>query len=77
MHSEKYGMVRMEQGVSLYSRKILIDSKPENLLPELLRFVSGVVDSEDLPLNISRESMQDTALVTKIGSVLTRRYVLE
>jgi TNF receptor-associated protein 1 len=75
MHSEKYGMGRMEPGVSLYSRKVLIDNKPENLLPEWLRFVKGVVDSEDLPLNISRESMQDSALIQKIGSVLTRRFL--
>ena len=75
MHSEKYGQGRMEPGVSLYSRKVLIDSKPENLLPEWLRFVKGVVDSEDLPLNISRESMQDSALIARIGSVLTRRFL--
>lgn len=75
MHSEKYGMGRMEPGVSLYSRKVLIDSKAEGLLPDWLRFVRGVVDSEDLPLNISRESMQDSALVKKIGDVLTRRFL--
>ena len=75
MHSEKYGMQRMETGVSLYSRKVLIDSKPDKLLPDWLRFVKGVVDSEDLPLNISRESMQDTALIAKIGTVLTRRFL--
>ena len=75
MHSEKYGMGRMEPGVSLYSRKVLIDSKAEGLLPDWLRFVKGVVDSEDLPLNISRESMQDSALVKKIGDVLTRRFL--
>jgi hypothetical protein len=75
MHSEKYGMERMETGVSLYSKKVLIDSKPEKLLPDWLRFVQGVVDSEDLPLNISRESMQDTALIAKIGGVLTRRFM--
>ena len=54
-------MARQEAGVSLYSRKVLIQSKCEGLLPEWMRFLKGVVDSEDLPLNISRETMQDRA----------------
>jgi len=74
-HSEKYGMARMEPGVSLYSRKVLISPKSKLLLPEWLRFVKGVVDSEDIPLNISRENMQDSALITKINNVLTRKLI--
>lgn len=50
-------------GVSLYSRKILIKSKVENILPKWLRFVKGVVDSEDIPLNLSRELLQNSALI--------------
>merc|ERR1712070_992243 len=56
-HMEKYGMARQDPGVSLYSRKVLIESKTDKLLPDWMRFLKGVVDSEDLPLNISRESM--------------------
>ena len=63
-------MARQEAGVSLYSRKVLIQSKCEGLLPEWMRFLKGVVDSEDLPLNISRETMQDSALMRKLSSVL-------
>jgi molecular chaperone HtpG len=44
-------------------------------LPEWLRFVRGVIDSADLPLNISRESMQDSALVKKLGQVVTKRLL--
>lgn len=72
---ERFGFGRMEPGVSLYCRKVLIDDKPEGLLPEWLRFLRGVVDSADLPLNISRESMQDSALVQKLCKILTGRYI--
>ena len=49
-------MARQESGVHLYCRKVLIQSKCETLLPEWMRFFRGVVDSEDIPLNISRAS---------------------
>ena len=74
-HMEKYGMGRMESGASLYSRKVLIKSKSKELLPEWLRFVRGVADSEDIPLNISRENMQDSRLIQKIGQVITRKII--
>ncbi|KZC10076.1 PREDICTED: heat shock protein 75 kDa, mitochondrial [Dufourea novaeangliae] len=62
-------------GVSLYSRKILIKSKAENILPKWLRFVKGVVDSEDIPLNLSRELLQNSILIGKLRSVLTARVL--
>ncbi len=74
-HTEKYGMARMEPGVSLYSRKVLITPKSKLLLPEWLRFVKGVVDSEDIPLNISRENMQDSALIRRMNNVLTKKMI--
>ncbi|PTY03806.1 molecular chaperone HtpG [Opitutaceae bacterium EW11] len=72
---EKFGFARSEPSVSLYCRKVMIDAKPKDLLPEWLRFLKGVVDSEDLPLNISRESMQDKALLDKLGKVITKRFL--
>lgn len=72
---EKFGMQRAEPAVSLYCRKVLIDARPKDLLPEWLRFLKGVVDSEDLPLNISRETMQDKALLEKIGKTVTSRFL--
>src|SRR5690606_12074381 len=51
------------------------DPKPRGLLPEWLRFLKGVIDSDDLPLNISRETMQDSALVKKLGDVITGRFL--
>ncbi len=72
---EAFGFGRLEPGVSLYCRKVLIQAKAEGLLPEYFRFLRGVVDSEDLPLNISRETMQDSALLAKLKNVLTKRVI--
>jgi TNF receptor-associated protein 1 len=72
---EGFGFGRMEPGVALYCRKVLIDNQPKNLLPDWLRFLRGVVDSADLPLNISREAMQDSALIQKLNKVITKRFL--
>ncbi|MBV6500394.1 MAG: Chaperone protein HtpG [Prosthecobacter sp.] len=72
---EAFGMGQMEPGVALYCKKVLIDPHPPKLLPDWMRFVKGVIDSEDLPLNISRESMQDSALVRKLGEVVGKRLL--
>jgi TNF receptor-associated protein 1 len=72
---EQMGMGQIEPGVSLYCRKVLIDAKPKKFLPDWMRFVRGVVDSEDLPLNISRETMQDSALFRKLGQVVQGRVL--
>jgi molecular chaperone HtpG len=72
---ERFGLVRTEPAVAMYCRKVLIDAKPKELLPEWLRFLRGVVDSEDLPLNISRETTQDSALIKKLSRVITRRFI--
>jgi len=74
-HTEKYGVGRMDPGVSLYCRKVLIQANMKKFLPEYLRFIKGVVDCEDISLNISREHLQDSALVGRLASVLTRRIV--
>ena len=71
----KFGSGRLEPGVQLYSRRVLIDPKPEALLPEWLRFVKGVVDSEDIPLNLSREFSQDDALMANLNKILTKRIL--
>ena len=74
-NTEKLGLSRLEPAVSLFCRKVMIDAKPKDLLPEWLRFLKGVVDSEDLPLNISRETMQDKALIEKLNKVITKRFL--
>lgn len=72
---ETLGMGRIDSEVNLYCRKVLIQGKAKGLFPEWLRFLKGVVDSEDLPLNISRETMQDTSLMQKLNKVLTGRFL--
>ena len=72
---EKMGMFRNENKVALHCRKVLIDPEPKSLFPEWLRFLKGVVDSSDLPLNVSREVMQDSELLRKLNQVLTKRFL--
>lgn len=74
-HHEKFGMGRMDPGVNIYSRKVLIENKPKDFLPDWLRFLKGVVDSEDLPLSLSREKPQDSNLLRRIKEVLTRKVI--
>ena len=72
---EKMGFGRTDPGVSLYCQRVLIDQHSKTILPEWLRFLKGVIDSEDLPLNISRQALQDNALVAKINKVVTSRFL--
>ncbi len=76
-HMEKFGMKKLDPGVSLYSRRVLIQPKAEGLLPSWLRFVQGVVDSEDVPLSVSREHLQDQRIIQRISSVITKRVLKE
>lgn len=69
--------LRKDDGLKLYSRNILIDEYNKDLLPEHLRFVQGVVDSEDLPLNVSRETVQASGLMAGLKKVLTNQVLKE
>jgi molecular chaperone HtpG len=69
---------RSEGKIKLYSRSVLIqEDAKELLLPNYFRFVEGVVDSEDLPLNVSRESVQRTPEIQRISKTLTSRLIRE
>ena len=74
-HTEKGGLGRLEPSVGLYSRKVLIENPCSDIAPEWCRFVKGVVDSEDLPLSISREKSQDKRLLAKIQDVVVRKLL--
>lgn len=69
--------LRKDDGLKLYSRNILIDEYNKDLLPDYLRFVQGVVDSEDLPLNVSRETVQASGLMPRLKKVLTGQVLKE
>jgi TNF receptor-associated protein 1 len=74
-HSEKLGMGKMDPGVNVYCRKVLIQPKHREILPDWLRFIKGAVDSEDLPLHISREHLQNSPLIRRINGILTRKII--
>ncbi len=60
-------------GVNLYVRRVLIKEEAEELLPHYLRFIRGVVESSDLPLNISRELLQQNSVIRTIRKALTKK----
>lgn len=64
-----------EKSLHLYSNKVFIQDDAKELLPEYLHFVKGVVDTEDLPLNVSREVTQASPVMAKINSVLTSKIL--
>ncbi len=68
-------MPNQKRGLSLYVRNVFIGDDVEMLLPSWLRFVKGVVDSSDLPLNVSREMLQDDAVIRKIKDAVTAKVL--
>lgn len=63
------------KGLHLYANRVMIQDDCKDLLPEYLRFVKGVVDTEDLPLNVSREVTQSSPVMAKISKALTGRIL--
>lgn len=64
-----------DKGLHLYSSGVYIQDDAKELLPEYLRFVKGVVDTPDLPLNVSREVTQNSPVTAKINSILTGKVL--
>lgn len=67
--------LREQEGLKLYARKILIENYAKDLLPPYFRFIQGVVDAEDLPLNVSRESVQASAVIKRVNKILTNQVI--
>ena len=72
LYEDYYGK---QKGVRLYVRKVLISDEFDSFLPRYLNFIRGVVDSDDLPLNVSRETLQQHKLLRVIGKKLTRKVL--
>ena len=69
--------LRKDFGLKLYSSHVLIQEYNKDLLPNHFRFIEGVLDSEDIPLNVSRETVQANRLLVQIQKALTGRLVKE
>jgi molecular chaperone HtpG len=69
---ELLGFGRLEHGLSLCAKRILVQADCRDLVPEYLRFLYGIVDSEDLPLNVSRETLQDNTVIRRIRNTLVK-----
>jgi len=66
-----------QHGVKLYVKRVFISDDAKNLMPNYLRFIRGLVDANDLPLNISREFLQDNPLLTKIRNASVKKVLTE
>ena len=66
-----------KKGLQLYVRRVFISDECKDLVPDYLRFLNGVVDSSDLPLNVSRELLQDNAQIRKMQKAITRKTLSE
>ncbi len=64
-----------EYGLDLYVHRVLIERSNQDIIPQYLGFVKGMVDSEDLPLNLSRQNIQESALIRKINTTLTKQVL--
>ena len=72
---ERLGFGNDGHGLHLCAKRILVQNDNRDLLPEYLRFLHGLVDSADLPLNVSRESLQDNTVFRKMRKVLVKRVL--
>jgi len=70
-----YGQEETAHGLKLYVKRVFIQDDCKALIPQFLRFLKGVVESEDLPLNVSREVIQNDANIAKINKVLTKKFL--
>ncbi len=75
--SYRMGMNKDHKQIQLYVRRVFITDNCPGLLPEYMGFVAGVVDSSDLPLNVSRETLQDNPQIARISKSIVKRVLSE
>ncbi len=64
-----------KHGLKLYVQRVFIMDDAEQFMPNYLRFVRGLIDSSDLPLNVSREILQDSTVTRNLRNALTKRVL--
>ncbi|MCK4888490.1 MAG: molecular chaperone HtpG, partial [Candidatus Aminicenantes bacterium] len=74
---EIYGVAKKDPNIDLYSNKVLISKNSKDVIPDHFRFVVGIVDSMELPLNISRESIQSNIKIKMIRKYLVKKIIDE
>ena len=72
---EKMGFGKSEHGLHLCAKRVLVQNDNRDLLPDYLRFLRGIVDSADLPLNVSRETLQDNTVFMRMRKVITKKVL--
>lgn len=72
---EFFGIESPDEGINLFVRRVLIDAHNKAILPNYLRFIRGVLESDDLPLNISRETLQDNPYMIKIKNTVVGKFL--
>lgn len=72
---DMFGTVREDRGLDLYVNGVLIQNKNKDLIPEYLAFCKGLVESPDIPLNISRETLQENLVIKKISGALVKQIL--
>ena len=72
---DMFGISKDEIGLDLYVKSVLIQHKNSDLIPEYLGFIKGMVESPDIPLNISRETLQENRVVMKISQILVKQIL--
>lgn len=72
---ELFGLLKKESGIDLYSSRVLISKGSKDIIPEYLRFITGIVDSLEIPLNISRESIQSNIKIDKIRKFIVKKII--
>ncbi len=72
---DMFGTLREDRGLDLYVNGVLIQHKNKDLIPEYLAFCKGLVESPDIPLNISRETLQENRVIQKISSALVKQIL--
>jgi len=72
---ERLGFGQEDEGIHLFVKRVMVDPHAKDILPPYLRFVKGVIESDDLPLNISRETLQENPYLIKIKNSVTAKFL--